>query len=339
MEKVSIVIPCFNEEDNVAVTLDRVNRFFEENLSDRYELELMPVDDGSFDKTKTILNELVEKNSSLKPVYHPRNMGRGAAMKSGIANCTGDYLIFLDADLSYDVDHIQEIMATFSGELRPDAVIVSPYMKGGVAKNIPLSRLLLSRCANWVLSGFFSKNISTVTSMVRGYRAEVIKKIPLHEDGKEIHLEILRKLILLDYFVEEIPGRLIWKEKKERGKRLNKKKVAGAATNHLFYGVLTKPTRLLTKVSLLLLCFGLYESLVIAYTTMQNFQAHGHFWRDLWLALSQSFANSPHSFLLAGLSLVLSAQSISFLVLFSILKMQHEEILKHLIRSSKHGGE
>jgi hypothetical protein len=153
----------------------------------------------------------------------------------GISSSRGDYVICLDADLSYDEKHIGSILDCFEGDPKTDVVVVSPYMKGGYTKGVPWGRLMVSRLANWILAGFFEGKLSTVTCVVRGYRGPLIRAIPLFEDGKEIHLEILRKLALYGARILEIPGRLEWKRTRKQPRERGKSNFFISAGKHTWY--------------------------------------------------------------------------------------------------------
>jgi glycosyltransferase involved in cell wall biosynthesis len=327
----SLVIPCFNEELSIRDNILRIISFMKSALPE-LSFELLVVNDGSTDSTSKILMELQEYFSCLKILNHEFNKGRGAGMKTGLKASVGKYVMFLDADLSYDVDHIKEVVDVFNESQKVDAVIISPYMEGGVAKNIPFSRLMLSRTANWILAGFFSSRISTVTSMVRAYKGDLIRNLPLFEDGKELHLEILKKLVLIGANIKEIPGRLIWKEKKSRGARLNKRKVAASAGKHFVYGFVFKPTRFIGWGTLFIFLISLYEFFNVGRLFFSLIKISGEgFWRDVWVGLSQTFMHSPHTVIIAVTSLLVSIQLMSFLIILTVLRFQHEESIRHVV--------
>lgn len=329
-KKISLIIPCFNEEQGIADTLNSILHYHQKNLTSKIDLEIIPVNDGSTDSTETILKKFEKEHNEVKPVYFPMNRGRGAAMKEGIKSSTGTYVMMLDADLSYDVHHIGKVIEKFESDDSIDAIVVSPYMKGGIAKNIPFNRLLLSKVANWILSGFFSKSISTVTSMVRGYKGDIIRMLPLLEEGKEIHLEILRKLSILDARIEEIPGQLVWKSK--GGRRKISLKVASTAKKHILYGFLAKPTRFLTKISAVLFIVGIYELYNIGLKCLEFYKiTERGFIHDLWFSLDSAFHHSPHTVVIAITCLFFALQISSYIAMLSIAKLQHEEKMKHIL--------
>lgn len=330
----SIVIPCFNEAVSIVQTVETVIVYLKNHFSAQ-GFELILVNDGSKDQTLTILKNLAEQYAQVKIVDLVYNWGRGKAVRSGIQASRGAYVICLDADLSYDVDHIAEIMKCFQTEPRTDVVVVSAYMKGGVVRNVPFHRYFISKVANKILAGVFPGNISTITCVVRGYRGELIRSLPVFENGKELHLEILRKVALINANIVEIPGRLIWKKKNKLVKRRKTNlQFTGSAKNHFFYAFLVKPTRFIETLAALLIGISLVELISLASRFFHEFEsASGEFSFRVWHALAETMAASPHTVVIAAIAIVLSFQSIFFLILLQMMKLQQEEVMKHMIAS------
>lgn len=332
VKSMSIIIPCFNEEAGIEKSLKSIFEYIL-RCHAGVNFDVIIVNDGSTDNTKSIVEDFSFCGHTATLLNFEYNKGRGAAMKAGLAASKMEYSMFLDSDLSYDVEHISSVIDHFNNNPRVDVIVLSPYMRGGVSQNIPFSRLLLSKAANWILSGFFSSNISTVTSMARAYRTSIIQNIALVENGKELHLEILKKLYLIGAVIDEIPAKLVWKNKKERAQRLNKKKVAASAKKHFLYGFLAKPTRVIRRISLFVFLVSLWElnnlfmSFIRFYEPTDNWLG-----RDLWVGLSKTFSSSPHTVVIAIVCLIISIQAFTYLSLFSVLNMQHEEQLQHLLK-------
>ncbi len=329
-EFVSIIIPCFNEDGGISATIDTVCSHMSEHHSD-VEFEFILVNDGSSDQTEKYINEAANKYPQVKSYSLKENMGRGAAIKKGLTLSKGTQVVLLDADLSYDAQHITDILRTFREQKKVDVVVVSPYMKGGKVGGVPFSRYLLSRTANWVLAGIFSQKLSTVTCVVRGYRGDLIRNIPLFEEGKELHLEILRKMSIIDANIVEIPGRLIWKIEKGQKRRAPNLRFVKSARSHLLFGLLARPTKLFNAIAIFLFSIGIYESVVLLRVFFQHYQSHDNFWRGVWIGLSGSFNQSPHTVVIASVFLILGMQALSFISLFLLLKLQQDEVIRHLI--------
>jgi glycosyltransferase involved in cell wall biosynthesis len=325
----TIVIPCFNEAAGIERTVLRVDSYLRQNHPE-LRSEILVVDDGSTDETGEILRRLEEDLGGLTAHSLPYNIGRGAALKVGFESSHGSIVIPLDADLSYEVEHITEIIAAFNGPGRPDAVVVSPYMKGGRVEGVPFLRLLISRAANWILAGFFPGHLSTVTCVVRGYRGEMVRSLPILENGKEMHLEILRKFAIAGARIVEIPGRLIWKNS-GKGRRKISLNLIGSGSRHLMYGILSRPTRLFKLFTLVTLLLGVYETAVLAANFVDFYQgvAGDPVNIRIWKSLAATLQKSPHSVVIAVVGLLLGFQSAFFLILLKVLRMQHEETLRH----------
>ena len=129
----SVVLPAYNEEalleQNVTSIIDYL-----ESLESEFRWEVIIVNDGSRDATSKIADRLAATHPDVITVHHPRNFGLGQAMSYGFANTAGDYVITLDMDLSYDVEHIGQLARTIrDGGAR--MVLASPYMEGGNIRN------------------------------------------------------------------------------------------------------------------------------------------------------------------------------------------------------------
>jgi glycosyltransferase involved in cell wall biosynthesis len=253
----SIVIPMFNEAENVESTLIRVE---EALASFKGTYEIVAVNDGSLDNTLEILNRLAKKDEKLRIVSYPNNIGRGMALRRGFQESNGEIIVSIDADLSYHPHYIPEIVETLRREPEIDFVLASPYMPGGGVKDVPFLRLWISKCGNKILRLAMPNRIYTSTGIFRAYRKKVLDFIELESDGKEIHLEILSKAVALGYRVREIPAVLTGR-KKGRSKFRFKK----TAASHLIFSVFEKPMIVFGFLGLVTLGVGFLIGLYIAY--------------------------------------------------------------------------
>ena len=194
----SVVIPMYNEAENAETTLRRVEvalAFFQGSY------EIIAIDDGSLDSTREILGRLAEKNKRIRVVSYSRNSGRGMALRKGFQASRGEVVVSIDADLSYDPAYIVDFLETLSREQDVDVVLASPYMPGGGVQDVPFFRLWISKTGNRILRFAMPNRIYTSTGIFRAYRRKVLESLELESDGKEIHLEILSKVIALGYRV------------------------------------------------------------------------------------------------------------------------------------------
>jgi dolichol-phosphate mannosyltransferase len=253
----SIVIPMFNEAENVESTLIRIE---EALTSFKGVYEIIAVNDGSLDNTFEILNRLAKINKKLKIVSYQKNIGRGMALREGFQKSIGELVVTIDADLSYDPRYILDLIETLNGEPDIDFVLASPYMPGGGVQNVPTLRLWISKLGNKILRFAMPNRIYTSTGIFRAYRKKVLDSLELESDGKEIHLEILSKALALGFRVKECPAVL---NSRKRGK--SKFKFKKTAMSHLVFSVFEKPMMIFGFIGLLTLAIGFLIGIYIVY--------------------------------------------------------------------------
>jgi glycosyltransferase involved in cell wall biosynthesis len=253
----SIIIPMFNEAENAETTLRRVE---EALTSFQGDYEIIPVNDGSLDNTNEILSRLAAENGKVKVVSYPKNMGRGMALRRGFKVSRGEIVISIDADLSYDPHYINDLLEILRSEHDIDFVLASPYMPGGSVKNVPFSRLWISKLGNRILRFAMPNRIYTSTGIFRAYRRKVLDSLELESGGKEIHLEILSKALALGFQVKEIPA-VLSSRKKGRSKFKFKK----TAASHLIFSAFEKPMIVFGFLGLLTLSVGFLVGIYIVY--------------------------------------------------------------------------
>jgi dolichol-phosphate mannosyltransferase len=253
----SIVIPMFNEAENVETTLKQVE---EAIASFQGDYEIIPVNDGSIDNTLEILKRMESQNEKTRVVSYSKNMGRGMALRKGFQKSRGEIIVSIDADLSYDPRYILDLVNTLRTAPDIDVVLASPYMPGGGAKDVPARRLWISKLGNKILRYALPNRIYTSTGIFRAYRKKVLDSLELESDGKEIHLEVLSKAMALGYRVKEVPAIL-----RGRRKGRSKFKFKKTATSHLVFSIFEKPMVIFGFLGLLTLGIGLLIGLYVAY--------------------------------------------------------------------------
>jgi glycosyltransferase involved in cell wall biosynthesis len=196
----SVIVPAFNEADNLR----------------RYPAELLPVlagldvpsevivvDDGSTDATATVAASL---GAAVRVVAHPRNLGLGAAVRTGIAEAGGDLLVTIDADLTFTPTLIPKLLERFrKGDV--DVVAGSPKL-AGYAADVPRYRIAVSHASSLVYSSLLGVKITAVTPILRLYRVADLRELTLESVGFDINAEILFGLIRKGRRVAEIPAPL-----------------------------------------------------------------------------------------------------------------------------------
>ena len=231
--ELSVVVPMYHEAANAKNTVATIVTKMQE-LGILYEIVV--VDDGSKDHTAQVITDLTKEYPQLLLVQHERNYGRGRALRTGFAKASGNYIVSIDADLSYSVDHIVKIYQRLCEQPAVDIVLGSAYMAGGSVEHVPWLRKFLSRVGNRILSFAFYGRYKTATCMLRGYRRKALRRLQLDSDGKELHLEILTKAEDIGLSIAEIPAHL---QSRKAGK--SKFKFVLTATSHLLFSISERP--------------------------------------------------------------------------------------------------
>ena len=255
----SVISPMYNEAETIDGTAEQLAQV----LDGREQAwEVILVNDGSTDGTQAAAEAICARDPRFRLVNHPANRGRGAGLRTGFAHARGDYLVTIEADLSYDPALILTMVDALEASPALHIALASPYMPGGSTAGVPPARLAISRLGNRVLNLVMSGNFSTVTQMFRAYRREVIDALDLESEGKEIHLEILSKAMALGFRAREFPAQL-------RGRAGGKSKFRFAQTvrSHLMFSYLEKPMLLfgMVGIAFLMVAVGVGAVLLSAY--------------------------------------------------------------------------
>ncbi|MBI3321170.1 MAG: glycosyltransferase family 2 protein [Candidatus Omnitrophica bacterium] len=199
--RISVVIPVYNEAALIETTLRRV-------LATPLEKEVIVVDDGSTDSTGEVLARLKEQ-LPIRVITHPKNRGKGLAVRHGFQAGTGDILIIQDADLEYDPnDYPSLIEPILRGEA--DAVIGSRFLwqhptfftpQGQPFFSHYLGNRLIIGLTNW-LYGFRATDYE---GCYKAFTREVIREIPIEASGFEFDNELICKLLRRGRRITEVP--------------------------------------------------------------------------------------------------------------------------------------
>jgi glycosyltransferase involved in cell wall biosynthesis len=198
MIKISIIIPAYNEQATIIELLEKVI----EQKIETVEFQVIVIDDGSTDKTLALLESRPELYSKL--VKQAENCGKGAAVKVGLAESDGDYILFQDADLEYDPADYSKLLEPV---LRFDAdVVMGSRMVGSQITRVSY---FWHKLGNWVITFVFNvlnnTTFTDVYSCYLLYRRSLVDSDKLTTQGWDQHAEILTKSVAAGTRFFEVP--------------------------------------------------------------------------------------------------------------------------------------
>ena len=327
---VSIIVPAYNEEALLAENLSELHAYLESPDRD-FDWELLVINDGSSDNTGAIADEFAQSKANVRVLHHPSNFGLGQALKFGFANTSGDYVITMDVDLSYDTQHIDELLAKIR-ESHAKIVLASPYMTGGSIKNVPRLRKTLSIWGNRFLSFFVKGHFSTLTSLVRIYDGPFIRSLDLRSMGMDVMPETLYKAMVLQARIREVPARLDWGPQLVLGAgRTSSMRVIRHVFSTILSGFVFRPFLFFVIPGVLIGTFSLYV----------NFWMFVHFFEEITVlnqsgvaysysdAFAAAYRANPHTYIIGFLSLMLAIQLVG-MGLIALQSKKYFEDLFHL---------
>jgi len=201
MPKLSVVIPVYNEVSTVEELLGRVE---EAPLPDGVEREVVVVEDGSKDGTRDLLRRLVAQDESrFRLVEHPRNRGKGAAIRSGFKEVSGEIVLIQDADLEYDPREYPRLLAPI---LSGDAdVVFGSRFAGGPHRVMFYWHYLGNRFLTTLSNMFTDLNLSDMETCYKVFRREILDGLELKSERFGIEPELTAKVARRHARIFEVP--------------------------------------------------------------------------------------------------------------------------------------
>lgn len=198
--KLSIIIPVYNEENTVDEILKKIGNI---NLSG-YPKEIIVVDDASDDKTPGILKKW---GSKVKILRHNHNMGKGAAIRDGIKNVSGDLIIIQDADLEYDPSYYSVLLKPISQGAKVvygTRLLNYPLNLWGKDKTVLPMHLIANRFLTGLTNILFGSSLTDMETGYKVFRREVLDSINIKSKKFDFEAEITAKILKMGIKIVEV---------------------------------------------------------------------------------------------------------------------------------------
>ncbi len=196
-DEVSVVMPAFNERGTIGACLKRV-------LAEPSVGEVIVVDDASTDDTASLVETVIKSDPRVRLARHPRNLGKGAALRTGFAMASRGIVLVQDADLEYDPDDYEKL-------LRPirfghaDVVFGSRFLGGGAHRVLYFWHSVGNKLLTLLSNCFTGLNLSDMEGGMKLFRREVLSRVELRENRFGFEPEIVAKVAALRVKIYEVP--------------------------------------------------------------------------------------------------------------------------------------
>jgi glycosyltransferase involved in cell wall biosynthesis len=204
-------MPVYNERSTIEAAVQAV-------LAVQQADELLIIDDGSTDGTRDLYPAIQALDDSIQVISHEHNMGKGAAVRTGFANATGDIYLIQDADLEYDPrDYPELLRPIIEGRA---AVVYGSRFRGGPTKTMFFWHMIGNKILTLITNIVYNTILSDMETCYKVFRADVVRDLNLRSKGFEFEPEITSKVLKRGHRIYEVPISYNGREFDE-GKKLN----------------------------------------------------------------------------------------------------------------------
>jgi len=208
MVHLSLIIPAYNEEQRIAVTLDRIHDFLS---SKKYDFEIILIDDGSRDGTVNVAAaSKLAKENKLTILSNGLNKGKGFSVKTGIVNSGGEYILFSDADLSTPIEELDKLLGFIKNGY--DIAIGSRALKDSEVKvHQSLCREVMGKAFNFLIKILLMNKLHDTQCGFKLFKSSAAKAIAsnMKIDGFSFDVEMLYLAVKYGYSIKEVP--VVWR--------------------------------------------------------------------------------------------------------------------------------
>ena len=198
MNKLTAIVPIFNEENTVKISV--------ENLLKVNEIsQIILVDDCSNDSSLEIINEFLKINRDILILQTPKNSGKGGAVRMALNSVKSEYVIVHDADLEYNPGDIPQLLEKAEKNKNVDVVLGSRFIGSKTRRNIYLRTYLANKFLSYLFSVINRKKVTDVATCYKLIKNEIYKSIELTKNGFEYEIEVLSKALSHTKEFDEVP--------------------------------------------------------------------------------------------------------------------------------------
>ena len=211
--ELSVIIPAYNEEALILSTLDCLQNY----LSARPETyEIIVIDDGSEDRTVELIRQFQKANSSIHLLINPQNRGKGFSIQRGVAESRGQFIIFTDADLPYQLDAMEGFLKALRNNC--DLAVGSRVLPGSEVKGVPMLRYVAGQVFSWMVQAVLFHGLPDTQCGFKSFRADAAKEIfrRLTIGGFGFDVEMLYIARKRKYVIQPVPVQMIEHRQRSR---------------------------------------------------------------------------------------------------------------------------
>ena len=194
--KISVVIPVYNEIDTIEEILARVDKV-------AIKKEIIVIDDLSIDGTRERLKKIVADKENVKVIYHNRNKGKGAALRTGFESVPGDIVIIQDADLEYDPNEYPKLLEPIS-DGRADVVYGSRFI-GGPHRVLFFWHYVGNKFLTLISNALTNLNLTDMETCYKVFKSQILKDINLKSNRFGFEPEFTAKISKMRLRIYEVP--------------------------------------------------------------------------------------------------------------------------------------
>ena len=196
--KLSLIVPVFNEEGTIEIVLNRIFRF----LPDVHEV--LVIDDGSVDRTPELSHEYANQDKRVKLFRHKTNLGKTAALRTGLAACTGSIVVVQDADLEYDPREIPDLIGPIK-EGAADVCLGSRFLVRRAGRVLYFRHFLANKLLTLTSNFCTDLNLTDIETGYKASLAEIAKNMIIESSGFGFEVEFVAKCKKIGARIYEVP--------------------------------------------------------------------------------------------------------------------------------------